>query len=61
MAWQMGDWRFVESGASVNIHRVDDLICRLVRIMRRYMGRLILSSWSEKQAAVRSKCQTSEE
>ncbi len=55
----MCDWGFVESGPSVDVNSVDDIVGRLGRFSRRIEG-LVLPGRSEKEATVRSERQPAE-
>lgn len=57
---QVGYWRLVETSSGVYVDSVDDLIGAFAAIWCG-MRRLVLSGWSEQEAAIWGEGQTSEE
>ena len=61
MSWQMCNGWFVEACASIDVDCIDDLVCQLRRVIRGWMGRLILPGGRKEETTIRSEGQPPKE
>jgi hypothetical protein len=59
VAGEIGDWRLVETGSSVDVDGVGDVFYGFCLVERRVES-FVLTSWREQQTAVRSESQAPE-
>ena len=60
MSWKVGNRRLVETGPSIYVDGVGDFVRAFAAVWTRMRG-LVLSCWSEEEAAVWSERQATEE
>lgn len=60
MAWQISNWRLVETGSCVDVYCVYDIVRGLGRVGITGIQRFVLASRSEKKTSVRGESEAPE-